>query len=417
VEGQAMRGRFSTPSTGEEWCDRRLLARIHRYTLKTLRRGVEPVSPAAYMRFLFRWHQVGGESVQKPAGLSAALGRLIAFPLPAAAWEGNVLPARDPDFGPAALDQVLAGGEFLWLRPSAEGAGRHRLGPMRTTPILFLARQHLEVWQSLLPAVTPTPAAKRSAAAAQVHDALRTHGAIFFVDLLRLGGLERNAAEAGLRELIAAGLVNGDGYAGLRTLLLPSARRRAPEWRRQGNENLPGRWSLVMPQLAPLPGAGDDPKRRRAAVEHVALTLLDRYGVVFRSVLQREARFLPPWRELAQAWRRLEARGKIRGGRFVASFGGEQFALPEAIDYLRGVRHAGNQDVEVVVSAADPLNLSGIVTPGDKVPALLRNRVHYRNGIPVGAWLRGDYVHLAGAPTGIGDMPHFGQASREFLTR
>ena len=394
VEGQAMRGRFSTPSTAEEWCDRRLLARIHRYTLKTLRRGVEPVSPAAYMRFLFRWHQVGEEAVGRAGGLSAALSRLIAFPMPAAAWEGNVLPARAPDFAPPALDQVLAGGEFLWLRPAAEGPGPHRLGPMRTTPILFLERQHLEVWQSLLPTAAPGATEKRSPAAVQVHDLLLKHGAVFFVDLLRLGGLEPNAAEAGLRELIAAGLVNGDGYAGLRTLLLPAARRRAPEWRRQGSENLPGRWSLVMPQLAPLPGAGDGAKRRRAAVEHVALVLLERYGVVFRSVLQRESRFLPPWRELAQAWRRLEARGKIRGGRFVASFGGEQFALPEAIDYLRGVRHAGNQAVEVILSAADALNLTGIVTPGDKVPALLRNRVHYRNGIPVGAWLRGDYLRL-----------------------
>ena len=212
---------------------------------------------------------------------------------------------------------------------------------------------------------------------------------MFFMDLLRASGLERNAAEAGLRELIAAGLVNGDGYAGLRTLLLPAAQRRAPEWRRSVSAELPGRWSLVMPQLAPVAAAGDAAKLRRAAVEHVALILLERYGVVFRSVLQREARFLPPWRELAHAWRRLEARGKIRGGRFVASFGGEQFALPEAIDYLRGVRHAGNSESEVILSAADPLNLTGIVTPGDKVPALLRNRVLYRNGIPVGAWLRG----------------------------
>ncbi len=400
VEGQAMRGRFRTPATAEEWCDRRLLARIHRYTLKTLRRGVEPVSPAAYMRFLFRWHQVGEGPLGKPAGLQPALSRLIAFPVPAAAWEGSVLPARDRDFQPQALDQVLAGGEFLWLRAVTDSAGPQRLGPMRTTPILFLERQHLELWQTLLPGVTPSATESRSAAAAQVHAVLLKHGAVFFVDLLRLGGLERNAAEAGLRELIAAGLVNGDGYAGLRTLLLPAARRRAPEWRRQGSEHLPGRWSLVMPQLAPLPVASEDAKRRRAAVEHVALVLLDRYGVVFRSVLQREARFLPPWRELAQAWRRLEARGKIRGGRFVASFGGEQFALPEAIDYLRGVRHAGNADSEVILSAADPLNLTGIVTPGDKVPALLRNRVLYRNGIPVGAWLRGDFVHLVGAPLG-----------------
>ena len=400
VEGQAMRGRFRTPAPVEEWCDRRLLARIHRYTLKTLRRGVEPVSPAAYMRFLFRWHQVGEAPLKKPDGLRLALGRLIGFPLPAAAWEASVLPARDAGFAPAGLDQVLAGGDFLWLRPPVDGAGLQRLGPIRTTPILFLERQHLEVWQSLLPGLSPAAMQGCSPAAARVHELLCRHGAVFFLDLLRLSGLERNGLEAGLRELVAAGLVNGDGYAGLRALLLPAAQRRAPPWRRSGSAELPGRWSLVMPQLAPAPAAGDASKRRRDAVTHVARVLLERYGVVFRSVLQREARFLPPWRELAHALRQLEARGMIRGGRFVASFGGEQFALPEAIDYLRGVRHAGNADAEVILSAADPLNLTGIVTPGERIPALQRNRVLYRNGIPVGAWLRGDFLHLAAAPSG-----------------
>jgi ATP-dependent Lhr-like helicase len=166
-----------------------------------------------------------------------------------------------------------------------------------------------------------------------------------------------------------------------------------------------------MPQLAPVGVAGDAAKLRRAAVEHVALVLLERYGVVFRSVLQREPRFLPPWRELAHAWRRLEARGKIRGGRFVAGFGGEQFALPEAIDYLRGVRHAGNQDAQVILSAADPLNLTGIVTPGDKVPAVLRNRVLYRNGIPMAAWVGGEFF-WAGAPDAQGEW-----AARNSLAR
>ena len=266
---------------------------------------------------------------------------------------------------------MLAGGEFLWLRPRPD-AGPQRLGPIRSTPILLLERRHLALWQSLLPAGA-TDALSPPATA--VHGALARHGAMFFGDLQRVTDLPVNAVEAGLRELIAVGLVTGDGFAGLRTLLVPVALRREASrqpWRRPPAPP-PGRWSLVVP-AAGAPAAMDDPKLRRAAAELVAETLLERYGVVFRSVLQREARFLPPWRELAHAFRRLEARGEIRGGRFVAGFGGEQFALPEAVERLREVRHAGNQDSQVILSAADPLNLTGIVTPGDKVPAQFRNR-------------------------------------------
>ncbi len=426
VEGQAMRGRFRSPSPGEEWCDRRLLARIHRYTLKSLRGAVEPVSPAAYMRFLFRWHQLGDTQATGPDALRAALSRLAGFPLPAAAWEESILPVRVRDYQPGALDQVLAGGEFLWARPVADGPGlprqgeprlvASRPGPIRTTPIVFLERRHMDTWQSLLPAATAlaeaSAAAARSPAVEQIHAVLKKQGAMFHADLLRLTGLTRNEVVQGLRELIASGLVSGDGYAGLRHLILPAARRREAEpglWsdrplhgragpgsvrHRPADADPPGRWSLVLPDANAAPTAAESGKARRAVVEHIALVLLERYGVVFRSVLQREARFLPPWRELAQAWRRLEARGEIRGGRFVAGFGGEQFAWPEAIDRLRAVRHAGNQDDQVILSAADPLNLTGIVTPGEKVPALLRNRVLYRNGIPVAAWLRGDFVWL-----------------------
>ncbi len=418
VEGQAMRGRFRSPAPVEEWCDRRLLARIHRYTLKSLRGAVEPVSPAAYMRFLFRWHQLGEAQATGPDGLRAALSRLAGFPLPAAAWEDTILPARVAGYQPAGLDQVLGGGEFLWARPVADVAGQQRTGsnrpgPIRTTPILFLERRHLEMWQSVLPDTASLEGSGvRSAAAEQIHALLKKQGAMFYADLLRITRLTRNAVLQGLRELIAAGLISGDGYAGLRQLILPAAQRRAAEqgaWsdrplhgragpgsvrHRPLDADPPGRWSLVLPEVSAEGAAAQSSKARRAVVEHVALVLLERYGVVFRSVLQREARFLPPWRELAQAWRRLEARGEIRGGRFVAGFGGEQFAWPEAIDRLRAVRHAGNQDSEIIVSATDPLNLSGIVTPGEKVPALLRNRVLYRNGIPVAAWLRGDFVWL-----------------------
>jgi ATP-dependent Lhr-like helicase len=393
VQGQAMRGRFSTPAAGEEWCDRRLLARIHRYTLKSLRRATEPVSPAAYMRFLLRWHQLGDERPTGPDALQAALRRLAGFPVPAAAWEASLLPARVRDFHASALDQILAGGEFLWLRPPAD-PGARRQGPIRTTPILLLERQDLAFWQALLPA--PPEALVLSPAAATVQATLARHGAMFFGDLQRATALAGNVLEAAMRELVAAGVVNGDGFAGLRTLLMPAALRREAArqpWRRPPPPP-PGRWSLVVPPATGDAPAGDAVRLRRAALEHVARALLERYGMVFRAVLQRESRCLPPWRELAHALRRLEARGEIRGGRFVASFGGEQFALPEAVERLREVRHAGNQVSQVILSAADPLNLTGIVTPGDKVPAQWRNRILYRNGIPVAGWLRGDFAWL-----------------------
>jgi len=396
VGGQAMRGRFSGPAL-EEWCDRRLLARIHRYTLKALRRTTEPVSPAAYMRFLLRWHELEGDRPAGPDGLRQALARLTGYPVPAAAWEASLLPARVRDFHAGALDQILASGEFLWLRPPADG-GTRRQGPIRTTPILLLPRQALEYWQALM-AAPEGGGLVLSTAATAVQAALARHGAMFFGDLARATGLPASGLEAALRELVAAGLVNGDGFAGLRTLLMPAALRREAArqpWRRPPAPP-PGRWSLAVPPTVADAPAGDALKLRRAAVEQVARTLLERYGVVFRAVLQREYRQLPPWRELVQSLRRLEARGEIRGGRFVASFGGEQFALPDAVERLREVRHAGNQDSQVILSAADPLNLTGIVTPGDKVPAQLRHRVLYRNGVPVAAWVRGGFQWLGPA--------------------
>lgn len=458
TEGQAIRGRFTPGAAAgpglEEWCDRRLLARIHRLTLKTLRRSVETVSAAAYMRFLFRWHELDRDPASGDAGtvdaaggiyaapdlvlgrelglvLGRVLGRLLGYPVAAAAWEGSVLPARIEGFQPAALDQVLLGGEFLWLRPGPDSSGRH--GPIRSTPLVFVDRGQLESWHALLHGAVAGAgdpadhaATGQSPAATAIVAALEARGALFFGDLLAITGLPRNALVAGLRELIGAGRVTGDGYAGLRALLLPAAiRGRQPQAPRitlgqqlardpgvaaarriagPGGDgwNPPGRWSLVLPATGARPpvsgpGGQDAGLLRRAAVECMARVLLERYGVVFRGVLAREARFMPPWRELVQAWRRLEARGEIRGGRFVAGFGGEQFAWPEAVARLREVRHAGNEERTIEISAADPLNLAGIVTPGERIPALQRNRIRYRNGIPVGVWLRDDYRPLVGS--------------------
>ncbi len=439
LEGQAIRGHFNPATTrmpsAQEWCDRRLLARIHRCTLKTLRQTVETVSPAAYMRFLFRWHRLDREPARHAVAdvsgeLRRALGQLLGYPVAAAAWESRVLPARVDGFEPSALDQVLVGGEFLWLRAGTDGAvaaSGHpgRSGPIRSTPLLFVDRSQLALWHGLMPGA---PTETHSAAASMILAALDTQGALFFSDLLMTTGLTRRALIAGLRELVGTGRVTGDGYAGLRALLLPAAVReqRGPlrhrsarvtlgeqlardprqthprQTARQGDDHQdpPGRWSLVLPARAAAADGRDDATRRRAAVDHIARTLLERYGVVFRSVLAREARCMPPWRELVQAWRRLEARGEIRGGRFVAGFGGEQFAWPEAVARLRDMRHAGNQEQTVEISAVDPLNLAGIVTPGEKIPAVSRNRILYRNGVPVGVWLRNEYRPLTSSAPG-----------------
>ena len=400
VEGQAMRGRYRSTTTSdpaaEEWCDRRLLARIHRYTLRSLRQAIEPVSPAAYMRFLFRWHRLGEERGQGPEALRGALDRLLGYPVPAAAWEAALLPQRVGDYLPFYLDQLLAGGEYAWLRPVTDVPRQRRQGPVRTTPVMFIDREHLHLWQALLRPEDGTPPVL-SGTAIRVQAALAERGAMFFQDLQRATGLLPVQAEAGLRELVAAGLVAADGFAGLRALVNPALRRaaRGTADRRRGISVAGGgRWDLVTRTL-PVAGSGEpEGPRPRDIVERMARVLLDRYGVVCRAALQREARFLPPWRELVRAFRRLEARGEIRGGRFITGVGGEQFAWPSAVELLRDARHAGTTDCELVISAADPLNLTGLITPGERVPALARNRVLYRNGIPVAAWKGGEFSWL-----------------------
>jgi ATP-dependent Lhr-like helicase len=403
VEGQAIRGRFTASATGEEWCDRRLLVRIHQGTLQGLRRAVEPVSPAAWQRFVLCWHGLGASRGVGADGLRLALRRLAGYPVPAAAWEQSLLPDRVEGYQPGDLDQLLAAGEFAWLRPvlapardavpvPRDAAGP---GPIRTTAIAFVDRVHLAAWQAwLAPTGLPETAALTPAAAA-VLAALQAGGALFLAELARRTGLSLPALGAALGELVAAGLVTNDGFAGLRALLVPATERGRPApgtGRFPTPPPLPGRWSLV----AAAGGAGEPADLHSAGdVELVARTLLERYGVVFRTALVRETRWLPPWRDLVRVWRRLEARGEIRGGRFVAGFGGEQYALPEAVEVLRAARDGNG--VEVVISAADPLNLTGTVSPGARVPAIAGNRVLYRDGVPVAAQLGAAFQWLAPA--------------------
>ncbi len=399
LEGYVMRGRYgSSVGDAEQWCERRLLARIHRRTLKDLRKLVEPVSPAAYMRFLFRWHGLVGEPGEGPEAVGRALNKLHGFAAPAAAWEQALLPARAGAYLSMDLDDRMRSGEFAWFRPRAEPVPEGRKpGPVRNTPVMLVPRYALALWMALQAQGAPADLESGSSAG-RVLNELKQGGAQFFSDLVVATGLLRTEVESALGELVGRGLVTADSFAGLRALITPNARRaRFSRPRRSGavSVDAAGRWAAI--RFSPSNDAEDKVNTRIAAesqAEEVARVLLDRYGVVMRAVLQRESRLLPPWRALVRQLRRLEARGEVRGGRFVSGFAGEQFAWPEAAEQLRKMR---NEDcaAEVVVCGADPLNLAGIITPGDKVPATARNRVLYVGGRPAALYAGGEFRWLA----------------------
>jgi ATP-dependent Lhr-like helicase len=264
---------------------------------------------------------------------------------------------------------------------------------VRSTPVTLITRKNLPVWTALVKPASPEDL-RLSSRAQAVADFLAGQGASFFDDIVRGLDLPRTFVEEALGELVAAGLVNSDGFSGLRALLLPSERRKPLAGGRRRRTALfgvedAGRWALI--RRAPR---ADDIRRTlpRETLEQIARTLLKRYGVVFWRLLAREAQWLPPWRDLLMALRRLEARGEIRGGRFVAGFSGEQFALPEAVGVLRGTRNEDKAGKLSVVSGADPLNLAGILLPGPKVPALYSNRVLFRDGVALAALVGGE-VH------------------------
>jgi ATP-dependent Lhr-like helicase len=375
-EGFVIQGRFTPGAAAEEWCERGLLARIHRYTLKQLRSEIDPVTPADFMRFLFRW-----QGLDDPGGGEGALARTLeqleGLSLPAASWEEDVLPARVRPYARADLDGLCGGGQVAWLRLQVPAPGREpkrRAPAVRSTPITFIARAHLAHWRAFTP---PLAAAELplSGAARRVLDGLRAWGASFFEELLAETGLLKSQLEEALGELTSWGLITCDSFRGLRELILPQRlqRRRlvAPAERLAGA----GRWSL----LRPVAGAGED---EFTHAEHIARVLLRRYGLVFRRLLDREAG-LPSWRQLLYVYRRLEARGELRGGRFVQGFPGEQYALPEAVSALRDFRSRSRPGDLLALSATDPLNLTGIVTPGRRVAPQPGHRLLYRDGVPV----------------------------------
>ena len=384
-EGFALRGRFTSGVEGVEWSERRLLARIHRYTLDRLRKEIEPVTASDFLRFLFKWQRLApGSRAESAEGLAAVLDTLDGFEVAAGAWESEVLPARLMDYDPLWLDGLCLSGEVAWGRltaiRNAEGGTRNRkVGPVRSTPIALFRRERGEVWRAGNPEVDPAELPLSSTAKA-ILKAFEQRGASFFGDLVNATGLLRTEVEKGLGELVAWGLVSSDSFAGLRALLVPSDRRRplGGGYRRRGRiapfgVETAGRWSRTH---------GRPPIPDEQIAEAIAWQLLRRYGVVFRRVVQRES-LLAPWRDILRVYRRLEARGEIRGGRFVGGFSGEQYALPEAIGLLRTTRREQGAGELVAVSGADPLNLVGILTPGETVSAITSNRVLYRDGVPI----------------------------------
>ena len=388
TEGFALRGRFTPGTDAGEWCERRLLARIHRYTLKRLRAEIEPVAARDFLRFLFEWQRVTAASrMEGPDALAAVLGQLEGFEAAAGAWETEILPARVNAYDPAWLDDHCLAGRTAWARlrprnPRPDGE-RGGISPVRTTPITFLARRNAPLWTALSPAADPAQASPRARAVMAV---IEQHGASFFDELAEGSGLLKPQVEEALGELVALGLVTSDSYAGMRALIIPDEKRRSRRRRAVFGIEDAGRWTLARRSRTP-PDAGE-------AVEHLARTLLRRYGIVYWRLLEREAAWLPPWRDLLRIYRRLEARGEIRGGRFVAGFAGEQYALPDAIGMLREIRRKPASGEWISLSGADPLNLVGILTPGARLAALTGNRVLYRDGLPVALFVGGQAQFL-----------------------
>jgi ATP-dependent Lhr-like helicase len=365
--------------------------------------------------------------------LAAVLSQLEGFEAPAAAWETEIIPSRIPEYDPEWLDEHCRAGRFMWTRlaarsgarrdeagapgaaagattpgasapgASAPGASAPGASPIRSTPIVLLARRNAGVWSSL---VGPRDAARLTSKAQAVADVIKEFGASFFDEIAQNTGLLPSEAEDALAELVAMGMVNSDSFAGLRVLLMPSGRRgklNSYAARRKRRAALfgmadAGRWALVRrPSVAAAEAAAAGAataEHKDQAVEQVVRTLLRRWGVIFWKLLTREAQWLPPWREILTCCRRLEARGEIRGGRFVAGFSGEQYATPEAVGLLREMRRKAPTRQYLSLSAADPLNLLGIITPGTRLASLAGNRLLYQDGLPVAVYAAGEVRFL-----------------------
>jgi ATP-dependent helicase Lhr and Lhr-like helicase len=378
--GSILRGRFTNSSEEvNEWCERRLLARIHRLTIGELRRLIQPVTPAQFMRWLLRWQHVSpGTQLLGERGALEVLRQLQGYEAPANSWEHHILKRRIAGYMPQMLDQLCLTGAAGWGRLSPHPAtletwtaGGRRVIPTSVAPIAFFVRDDADWMMSQ--AHDPLQAQGLSPGAREVYGFLQQRGASFFPDIVRGTAKLKAEVETSLWELVTAGLLTADGFDNLRALIDPKRRAGQGAGRNARPRHSSGRWSLLYV---------DPPADRAQAVEAICNVLLRRYGLVFREVLARES-ILPPWREVLGTLRRLEDRGEVRGGRFVSGFLGEQFALPVAVESLRAMRQEQSAGEVITVSAADPLNLAGIIVPGDRVPSHSGGLVSFRDGAAV----------------------------------
>ena len=395
ASGAVLRGKFANPDAREtEWCERRTLARIHRLTLGKLRKQIASVSSAQFMNWLLRWQHVApGTQLLGERGTLEVLRQLQGFETPANAWERQILARRIADYDPAVLDRLCLTGAIGWGRLSPHPATlqiaaseKRRVVPTSVAPITFFAREDAD-WMLPRSGTSEIEKLALSPAAAEVLLFLRQRGASFFADVVRGTGKLKAEVETALWELVAAGLLTADGFDNLRALIDPKRRSGQGSGRSARPRHSAGRWSLL------YSGEAVDHAR---ALEAICWMLLRRYGVVFREMLTRES-ILPKWREVLIALRRLEDRGEVRGGRFVSGFLGEQFALPLAVESLRAMRNMTLSGETVTLSAADPLNLAGILVPGERVPANSGKFVAFRDGAAVSLAERGAVVEMTAA--------------------
>ena len=388
AEGFVLRGSFRAGATEEEFCDRRILARIHRSTISRLRREIEPVPQSAFVRFLFQWqHSEPASQLEGEGGLLDIVEQLQGFEAPAGAWESWLLGSRIADYETSLLDRLCFGGEVVWGRPTGRqdngNAPPVRTPMSRTTPITLALRENLN-WLLDHPLEDDSTLL---GAPKEVLAVLSRRGASFLPDIA--ASTQRLPSDVGeaMWLLAAAGLVTADSLEALRQRIRgnPNHSRRISRLRRARSDRGRGysRWSLLE-ALSPHP----DP------VEPRTRQLLRRYGILFPELLIREP-MAHRWRDVLHVLRRLEARGEIRGGRFVAGYVGEQFALPEAVEMLRSVKNSDPTGQLVLISACDPLNVVGILTPGPRLPATLKNKLVYKDGVPLCSLESGGLVDLA----------------------
>jgi ATP-dependent helicase Lhr and Lhr-like helicase len=370
AQGQVLRGHFRGGNEGEmQWCNRRILARIHRATLGQLRREIEPVTALDFERFLQSWqHVLPGSQLHGADGTLQIIRQLQGYEIPASAWESEILARRIAKYEPEFLDDLCFSGEVMWARvsPHPAVADQRRIRPTRIAPVTIFLREDADwLMQEVgLPEAASVEALGLSHPAREVLQALERNGASFFVDLPRQTGRLASEVEDGLWELLAGGFVTADGFDNLRALIDPKRRRGEGRGSQKRPRHAAGRWALLRNT-----GNTEHNISREERVERFARQLLARWGVLLRDLLAREA-LAPPWRDLLPVLRRMEARGEIRGGRFVSGFTGEQFARPEALDLLRAIRRTPDSSPAITVSSADPLNLTGIILPGPRVSRL-----------------------------------------------